>query len=119
MVAALLIARLPVMGMAKVNYSRYKVFRIRPESGKREWLAEKLEKLGGECKINFVNERHHTMALCFGARRATIHCPSYILRIEPRTAPSTSALPSSTTMLALLSMLQLTIVTLDFPGKGI
>ena len=117
MVAALLIARLPVMGMAKVNYSRYKVFRIRPESGKREWLAEKLEKLGGECKINFVNERRRYGALL--RRRATIHCPSYILRIEPRTAPSTSALPSSTAMLALLSMLQLTIVTLDFPGKGI
>ena len=46
MVAALLTARLPPMGMAKVNYSRYKVFRIRPESEKREWLIEKLEMLG-------------------------------------------------------------------------
>ena len=46
MVAALLTARLPVMGMAKVNYSRYKVFRIRPESERREWLTEKLETIG-------------------------------------------------------------------------
>ena len=39
-------ARLPMMGMAKVNYSRYKVFRIRPESERREWLTEKLETIG-------------------------------------------------------------------------
>ena len=48
--AAILAAGLPTMAMAKVNYSRYKVFRIRPESEKRQWLTEKLEMLG-ESKI--------------------------------------------------------------------
>ena len=65
--AAILAAGLPTMAMAKVNYSRYKVFRIRPESEKRQWLTEKLEMLGeskilfskicGFCRCHLLSER--------------------------------------------------------------
>ena len=58
LVAAALLAAAVVpttTGTAKVNYSRYKVFRIRPAAVKREWLTEKLDNLG-EYKSNFANE---------------------------------------------------------------
>ena len=69
--AALLAAAVVPTTTAKVNYSRYKVFRIRPAAVKREWLTEKLDNLG-EYKSNFANE---TRIKAYVLLRGAIHGP--------------------------------------------